>query len=154
MDKKKKRKPTAWNLFIKNNSHLKKFQKPNGSPDLTKMYEAFSGKSKSKSKPKTKSTSIRSVKTVTKKPEKKVRKTAVQKARDQLIPVSSLEKKTQRLFQRVEQIRLALGTSKGDCTINFGTKDVTIKCKPLKTVKRRKFSDAVKAIEKSAGSRI
>lgn len=152
---KKKRKLSAWNIFIKENSHLKKFQLPSGSPDLTKMSEAFSGKPKSKTKKKKATSITRSVKTVTtKKPEKKVRKTAVQKARDQSIPVSALEKKTQRLFQRVEQVRLALGTSKGDCKINFGTKGVTIRCKPLKTVKRRKFSDAVKSLEKSAGSRI
>jgi len=117
-----------------------------------------SGKSggSTKSKPKSKSTTTRRVTTTTpkKKVEKKTRKTAIQKAKTQGIPVSPLEKKTQKLFQRVEQVRLALGTPQKDCTINIGSKSCTIHCKPLKRIKRRKFGDAVKALEKAARGRI
>lgn len=90
-----------------------------------------------------------------KKPEKKpIRKTAKQKAMSKPVPVSGMEKRTEKLHQRIEQVRLALGVPKADVTLRITSKNVTIKMGFLKRIKRRKFSDAVRVLEQKARSRV
>ena len=152
---------TEYQQFVKDNASRYKLK--SGAVDLKaigKLWRAKTGGTTSTPKPKKKTrTSTRGAVTVTTKRTtkdtvKRTRKTAKQKAKTQAVPVSGLEKRTQRLFQRIEQVRLALGTPRGDCKINIGSKTSSIHCKPLRRIKRRKFSDAVSALEKAARGRI
>ena len=90
-----------------------------------------------------------------KKPAKKaIRKTAKQKALSKPVPVSGLEKRTEKYHQRIEQVRLALGVPKSDVTLRITSKNVSIKMGFLKRIKRRKLSDAVRVLEEKARSRV
>ena len=94
---KKKRKLSAWNKFIRDNSHLAKFKLPSGSPDLTKMSEAFQGMKSTKSKPKKKITTGR-VTTTTKKKETPKKR-----------PKGEFERKVAKLKKEYDDLRRALG---------------------------------------------
>ena len=114
------KKLTEYQQFVKDNASRHKLK--NNMVDMKAIGALWTakkgGKSSSASKPKKRSSTSkpRSVSTTTrKKPaEKKVRKTSAQKAKSQSVPVSALEKRTTGLFQRLEQIRLALAIPKAD----------------------------------------
>ena len=116
------------------------------------------GKSSSTTKPKKKPTASkpRSVTTTTrkKKPEKKIRKTSAQKAKTQAVPVSALEKRTTGLFQKLEQIRLALAVPKPDFKLKRTSKGWSLKVKGWKNIKSTKLSGIVAAATKKARSRV
>lgn len=150
---KKKRKLTEWNKFVRDNSGKARFTLPSGSPDLKAMSRAFKGGSKSKSKPR-KQTQTRSVRTTTKKPEKKTRKTSMQKAKTQAVPVGGLEKRTIKLFQQLEQLRIALAIPRNDFKFTMTGRGSTLKVKGWKPIRARKLSTVVERAVKKARSLI
>ena len=148
---------TKYQQFVKANASKHKLE--NGMIDLKTIGRLWreSGYSSSTTKPKKSSTASkpRSVTTTTKKkPEKKVRKTSAQKAKTQAVPVSALEKRTTGLFQKLEQIRLALAVPKPDFKLKRTSKGWSLKVKGWKNIKSTKLSGIVTAATKKARSRV
>ena len=151
---------TKYQKFVKEQAPKHKLK--NNMVDLKTIGELWTakkgGKSSSTSKPKKSSTTSkpRSVSTTTqKKPaEKKVRKTSAQKAKSQSVPVSALENRTTGLFQRLEQIRLALAIPKADFKLKQTRKGWSLKVKGWKVIKSTQLSKIVAAATKKARSRV
>ena len=148
---------TKYQQFVKANASKHKLK--NGMIDLKTIGRLWreSGYSSSTTKPKKKPLTVRRVMSVThpkKKPEKKIRKTSAQKAKTQAVPVSALEKRTTGLFQKLEQIRLALAVPKPDFKLKRTSKGWSLKVKGWKNIKSTKLSGIVAAATKKARSRV
>ena len=165
------KKLTEYQQFVKDNASRHKLK--NNMVDMKAIGALWrskkGGKSSSTSKPKKRSTKVKIPKYDTywhgpdkeykkipkKKPaEKKVRKTSAQKAKSQSVPVSALEKRTTGLFQKLEQVRLALAIPKADFKLKQTRKGWSLKVKGWKVIKSTQLSKIVAAATKKARSRV
>lgn len=143
-EKKKKRKPSAWNIFVRDNTGKKKYTLPSGSPDLKAMSKDYHGgasKSKSKSKPKNKPKE-RTPTTPKKKNEKSKRRRG------------PLERKAGDFKKELADIARALGVPVSKATIKVTKKSTTVRVGSIINVKRTKLSEAMKLVRKKAKARI
>ena len=141
--KKKKRKPSAWNIFVRDNTGKKKYTLPSGSPDLKAMsrdYHGGSSKSKSKSKPKAK-------------PKERTR-TTVKKDTPKKRRRGPLERKAIEDKKELYDIARALGVPVSKVKITFSRTSATIRIGSLIKVKRARFIDAMRDVRKKAKARI
>lgn len=142
-EKKKKRKPSAWNIFVRDNTGKKKYTLPSGSPDLKAMskdYHGGSSKSKSKSKPKDKPKER--TRTTTKKNDKPKRRRG------------PLERKAGDFKKELADIARGLGVPVSKATIKVGKSSTTVRVGTIIRVKRAKLSEAMKLVRKRARARI
>lgn len=138
--KKKKRKPSAWNLFIKANAGKKKFQLPNGSPDLKAMSQAFKGKTpKKKTKSRTTTRGGLSVTT------RRTTKDTVKKTR----PKGEMERKMLKFKKEFNDLARAIGVPLSKTTFKFVSGTWRLKAGSVK-IKRKKLTDAMKLFRKRA----
>lgn len=141
--KKKKRKPSAWNIFVRDNTGKKKYTLPSGSPDLKAMskdYHGGSSKSKSKSKPKDKPKER--TRTTTKKNDKPKRRRG------------PLERKAGDFKKELADIARGLGVPVSKATIKVTKKSTTVRVGSIIRVKRAKLTEAMKLVRKRARARI
>lgn len=139
--KKKKRKLSAWNIFIRDNSGKKKYTLPSGSPDLKAMSRDYhGGSSKSKSKPKAK-------------PKERIRTTA-KKDTPKKRRRGPLERKAGTYYAELYDIARALRIPVSKATIRTGKTATTVTVGRIIRVKRKKLSDAMKEVRKRAKDRI
>lgn len=141
--KKKKRKPSAWNIFVRDNTGKKKYTLPSGAPDLKAMSKDYhGGTSKSKSKPKSKPKERTRTTTPKKKDTPKKRRHG------------PLEKKADEFKKELADIARALGIPVSKATIKISKTSATIRVGTIIRVRRAKLSDAMKDIRKRARARI
>ncbi len=143
--KKKKRKPSAWNIFVRDNTGKKKYTLPSGSPDLKAMskdYHGGSSKSKSKSKPKNKPKQERTRTTTKKKDTPKKRR------------LGPLEKTASVYRKEMNDIARALRIPISKVKVTFNRTSVTIRIGSIIKVKRARFTDAMRDVRKKAKARI
>lgn len=139
--KKKKRKPSAWNIFVRDNTGKKKYTLPSGSPDLKAMSRDYhGGSSKKRAKPKSKPKER--TRTTTKKDTPKKRRRG------------PLEKKAGDFKKELADIARALGVPVSKATIKTGKTSTTVKVGGIIKVKRKKLGDAMRDIRKRAKDRI
>ena len=141
--KKKKRKPSAWNIFVRDNTGKKKYTLPSGSPDLKAMSKDYhGGTSKKKSKPKSKDKPKERTRTTTKKNEKPKRRRG------------PLERKAGDFKKELADIARGLGVTVSKATIKVGKTSTTVRVGSIIKVKRAKLSEAMKIVRKRAKARI
>lgn len=141
--KKKKRKLSEWNRFVRDNSGKKKYTLPSGSPDLKAMSKDYHGKGKStsrSSKPKAK-------------PKERTR-TTKKKDTPKKRRRGPLERKAITYYAELHDIARALRVPVSKATITTGKTSTTVRVGRIIRVKRKKLSDAMKDVRKRAKARI
>ena len=142
--KKKKRKPSAWNIFVRDNTGKKKYTLPSGSPDLKAMSRDYhGGSSKSKSKSKSKDKPKERTTTTTKKKNDKPKRRR-----------GPLERKAGDFKKELADIARGLGVTVSKATIKVGKTSTTVRVGSIIRVKRAKLGEAMKVVRKRARARI